>query len=86
MQAPENLARYSLMQMLEGIESGAFVTEDIIHACFDQIEQREPEVQAWQYRLQREEYLAQYRSRQAFYDQSLLKGLPLKHHVSLPKF
>ncbi|WP_028294091.1 amidase [Oceanobacter kriegii] len=77
MQAPENLAHYSLMQMLEGIESGAFCTEDVIHACFDQIEQREPEVQAWQYRLQREEYLAQYRSRQAFYDQSLLKGLPL---------
>ena len=66
-----------LCQMLRSIEEGVCTTEEIIHACFDRIEEREAEVGAWQTQRSREEYLAYYQANKAFFDASLLKGLPL---------
>ncbi|TDO95491.1 amidase [Marinomonas balearica] len=67
----------SLSQMCRSIEKGEHTAEAIINACFDQIEAREPDVRAWQYQLDREAYLKQYRDNQSFYESSLLKGLPV---------
>ncbi|SBS36526.1 Glutamyl-tRNA(Gln) amidotransferase subunit A [Marinomonas spartinae] len=66
-----------LCQMLRAIEEGGCTTEALIHACFDRIEAREPEVGAWQKKRTRDEYLAYYQADKAFFDASLLKGLPL---------
>ncbi|MDK2776614.1 MAG: amidase [Pseudomonadota bacterium] len=67
----------SLQQMLQAIEQQECSATDIINACFDRLESRESEVGAWQYRLSREAYLQHYRAQQSFYQQSLLKGLPV---------
>ncbi len=67
----------SLQQMLQAIEQQQCSATDIINACFDRLESRESEVGAWQYRLSREAYLQHYRAQQSFYQQSLLKGLPV---------
>ncbi len=71
------LNQLGLRQALQAIESGECTAIEIINACFDRIEAREPQVGAWQYSLTREEYLAQYEQRRFFFEQSLLKGLPL---------
>ena len=67
----------SLQQMLQAIEQQECSATEIINACFDRLESRESEVGAWQYRLSREAYLQHYRAQQSFYQQSLLKGLPV---------
>ncbi|BFM49844.1 amidase [Marinomonas sp. THO17] len=67
----------SLSQMMRSIEQGEHSAEDMINACFDQIEARESEVNAWQFQLSREAYLAQYQDNRDFYQSSLLKGLPV---------
>lgn len=67
----------SLQQMLQAIEQQECSATEIINACFDRLESRESEVGAWQYRLSREAYLQHYRAQQPFYQQSLLKGLPV---------
>ncbi|WP_417533300.1 amidase [Marinobacterium stanieri] len=66
-----------LKQTLQAIENHECTAPEIIAACYDRIEAREPEVGAWQYNLTREQYLQLYRSNQAFYEQSPLKGLPV---------
>lgn len=66
-----------LKQALQAIENHECTAREIIAACYDRIEAREPEVGAWQYNLTREQYLQLYRSNQAFYEQSPLKGLPV---------
>lgn len=66
-----------LNQALKAIENHECTAPEIIAACYDRIEAREPEVGAWQYNLTREQYLQLYRSNQAFYEQSPLKGLPV---------
>lgn len=66
-----------LKQALQAIENHECTAPEIIAACYDRIEAREPEVGAWQYNLTREQYLQLYRSNQAFYEQSPLKGLPV---------
>ncbi|MBP0048937.1 amidase [Marinobacterium sp. AK62] len=66
-----------LREALNAIEKQECSAVDVINACFDRIEAREPVVGAWQYRLTREEYLSHYRQHQGFYEQSLLKGLPV---------
>jgi len=71
------LNEMGLCQMLRAIEEGACTTEAVIHACFDRIEAREPDVGAWQVKRSRDEYLAYYQADKAFFDRSLLKGLPL---------
>lgn len=67
----------SLTQALQLIESGQSSTEAILQACLERIEEREPEVGAWQHRLDTRACLEQYRANRAFYDNSLLKGLPI---------
>ncbi|MBJ7536207.1 amidase [Marinomonas transparens] len=69
--------KMSLVQMLHAIEQGEYSAEALIHACFDHIEAREPEVKAWQYQLDRSAYLSHYRDNQSFYEASQLKGLPI---------
>lgn len=71
------LNEMGLCQMLRAIEEGACTTEALINACFERIEAREPEVGAWQVKRSRDEYLAYYQANKAFFDASLLKGLPL---------
>lgn len=71
------LNELSLCQMLLQINAGKVSAEQMINACFERIDEREPVVQAWQYRLDRDAYLAHYHQHQAFYDASLLKGLPV---------
>ncbi|WP_010323278.1 amidase [Marinobacterium stanieri] len=66
-----------LNQALKAIENHECTAPEIIAACYDRIEAREPEVGAWQYNLTREQYLQLYSSNQAFYEQSPLKGLPV---------
>tara|TARA_R110001606_G_scaffold89822_2_gene201455 strand:+ start:5481 stop:6773 length:1293 start_codon:yes stop_codon:yes gene_type:complete len=72
-----DLNEMGLCQMLRAIEEGACTTESVINACFDRIEAREPDVGAWQVKRSRDEYLAYYQADKAFFDASLLKGLPL---------
>ncbi|RQW62373.1 amidase [Vibrio viridaestus] len=72
-----SLNKLGLVEMLKGIEAGDFTACDIINACFDQIDARETDVGAWQFKLSREDFLAQYRQNETFYQQSLLKGLPV---------
>uniref|UniRef100_A6VWC7 Amidase n=1 Tax=Marinomonas sp. (strain MWYL1) TaxID=400668 RepID=A6VWC7_MARMS len=71
------LNEMGLCQMLRAIEEGVCTTEALINACFERIEAREPEVGAWQVKRSRDEYLAYYQANKAFFDASLLKGLPL---------
>lgn len=66
-----------LKQALQAIENHECTAPEIIAACYDRIEARESQVGAWQYNLTREQYLQLYRSNQAFYEQSPLKGLPV---------
>ena len=71
------LNEMGLCQMLRAIEEGVCTNEALINACFERIEAREPEVGAWQKKRTRDEYLAYYQANKAFFDASLLKGLPL---------
>jgi len=77
MNTPIDLNEMGLCQMLRAIDAGDCTTEAIIHACFDRIDAREPDVGAWQVQRAREEYLACYQANKATMDASLLKGLPL---------
>lgn len=72
-----NINEMGLCQLLRAIEENIYTTEDVIDACFDRIEAREAQVCAWQVKRSREEYQAYYRVNKAFFDASLLKGLPL---------
>jgi len=67
----------SLRQALHLIETGQCSAEELLKACLEQIEAREPEVGAWQCRLDTEACLAEYRANRSFYENSLLKGLPV---------
>lgn len=71
------LNEMGLCQMLRAIEEGVCTTEALIDACFERIEARESDVGAWQIKRTRDEYLAYYQANKAFFDASLLKGLPL---------
>ncbi|SEG81564.1 amidase [Marinobacterium lutimaris] len=71
------LNELGLRQALLAIDNGECTAVDVINACFDRIEAREPQVGAWQYSLSREAFLDQYLSNEAFYRQSPLKGLPV---------
>lgn len=67
----------SLREALSLIETGRYTAVDLLEACLDRIDAREAEVGAWQYRLDRQACLEQYRDNEAFYQNSLLKGLPI---------
>jgi len=67
----------SLRQALHLIETNQCTAEELLKASLEQIEAREPEVGAWQCRLDTEACLTEYRSNRSFYENSLLKGLPV---------
>jgi Asp-tRNA(Asn)/Glu-tRNA(Gln) amidotransferase A subunit family amidase len=71
------LNRAGLAETLRRIEAGECTAVDVINACFDRIDAREDKVGAWECHLSRADYLQQYHDQQAFYEQSLLKGLPV---------
>ena len=77
MNETDSLNSAGLAATLRRIEAGECSAIDVINACFDRIETREPDVGAWQVRLSRTGYLHNYQARQDFYQQSLLKGLPV---------
>lgn len=72
-----SLNTLGLTQALRAIANHECTALEIITACYDRIDAREPEVGAWQYNLTREQYLQLYHGNQAFYEQSPLKGLPV---------
>lgn len=67
----------SLRQALHLIDTRQCSAEELLKSCLEQIETREPEVGAWEYRLDTEACLAKYRANRSFYESSLLKGLPV---------
>ncbi|MBA4500830.1 amidase [Marinobacterium marinum] len=73
----DNKNKMGLKQALDAIREGTLSAESMIEECFDRIEAREEMIGAWQHRLSREAYLAHYRQNREFYEQSLLKGLPV---------
>ncbi|GAA0690424.1 amidase [Marinobacterium maritimum] len=77
MSGHENKNKMGLKQALAAVQQGLCSAEEIIADCFDRIEAREADVGAWQHRLTREECLDQYRCNREFYEQSLLKGMPV---------
>jgi len=72
-----NLKELGLSQALGAIAAGDCTAEELINAYYDQIEARETEVGAWQFLLSREEYLQKYQQNKAFYQNSVLQGLPV---------
>lgn len=72
-----SLNQLGLVESINAIQTGKCTAEDIINACYEQIEAREKQVAAWQYSLTREQYLKHYRDNQEFYQNSRLKGLPV---------
>jgi len=66
-----------LKQALTLIKTGQYSAEAVVQDCLDRIEAREPEVGAWQYRLDAADYLAEFNNNRAFYENSPLKGLPI---------
>lgn len=65
-----------LHQLLQALNSKEVSLPEIVASFYDRIEQREPLVQAWQYLIDQDDYLAEYEAKRAFYDASPLKGLP----------
>lgn len=63
--------------MLRAVEQGLVGVEDLIESCIDRIDEREQQIGAWQFRLNKSDIITQYQSNRAFYQQSLLKGLPI---------
>lgn len=72
-----SLMKLGLSQALRAIAAGDCTPEELINAYYDQIEARETEVMAWQFTLSREEYLQKYQQKKAFYQASVLQGLPI---------
>jgi len=67
----------TLLDILQAISNKVITTEQVINAFYDRIDEREADVGAWQSRHSREDVLAEYHSKRAFYDHSPLKGLPV---------
>ncbi|MDI3325196.1 amidase [Pontibacterium granulatum] len=70
-------SQWSLSAMLAAIKQGEQDTETLINACFDAVDQREAELNAWQFLRSRQQVLQTYRDNRTFYDRSPLKGLPV---------
>lgn len=66
----------SINALLKAIENNEISLEAIIDSFYSRIEQRDPDIQAWQHLISKEEYLNQYYSNESFYKNSVLKGLP----------
>ncbi len=66
----------SAVEAAEGIRSGAFSSEELVQACPDRIEDREPVVRAWKF-LDPELALAQARRCDASEAEGPLHGVPV---------
>ncbi len=66
----------SINALLKAIENNEISLEAIIDSFYSRIEQRDPDIQAWQHLIAKKEYLNQYYSNENFYKNSVLKGLP----------
>ena len=77
MSTPTASSLPDLTSALAAINNGETTALALINQYFDRIDAREADVGAWQFRLSREEYLAQYQQQRGFYEASLLKGLPV---------
>ncbi|WOE32207.1 MULTISPECIES: amidase [unclassified Acinetobacter] len=66
----------SLSQLIAALDTEKTDLETIINAFYRRIEHCEEDVQAWQYLVPKTEYLNQYYAQEAFYKNSILKGLP----------
>ena len=65
-----------LHRLLHALNVGEASLPEIVTSFYQRIATREPLVQAWQYLIDEEDYLAEYESNKAFYQTSPLKGLP----------
>ena len=65
-----------LHRLLHALNTGDASLPEIVTSFYQRIGTREPLVQAWQYLIDEEDYLAEYESNKAFYQASPLKGLP----------
>ena len=65
-----------LHRLLHALNVGEASLPEIVTSFYQRIATREPLVQAWQYLIDEEDYLAEYESNKAFYQASPLKGLP----------
>ena len=68
--------RQPLHRLLHALNTGDASLPEIVTSFYQRIATREPLVQAWQYLIDEEDYLAEYESNKAFYQASPLKGLP----------
>ena len=66
----------SAVETAEGIRSGAFSSEELVRACLDRIEDREPVVRAWKF-LDPDLALAQARRCDTSKTEGLLHGVPV---------
>ena len=65
-----------LHRLLYALNAGEASLPEIVASFYQRIATRELLVQAWQYLIDEEDYLAEYESKKAFYQASPLKGLP----------
>lgn len=65
-----------LHQLLHALDAGEATLREIVASFYERIAKRDGQIEAWQYLVDQEDYLAEYGSRSEFYDASPLKGLP----------
>lgn len=66
----------SLTELIRLIESKQISVIEVVEDFYRRIDDREPQVQAWQYLIDLNSYVEEYESQKEFYDKSILKGLP----------
>lgn len=68
--------KYPLHKLLSALNTGEVTLPEIITSYYERIAARDGQVDAWEYLIDQDDYLAEYESRSAFYETSALKGLP----------
>lgn len=66
----------SLTELIRLIDNKEASVLDIVEDFYRRIDDRESRVQAWQYLIDFNSYVEEYESQKAFYDKSILRGLP----------
>lgn len=66
----------SLSQLRQALQQQQVDIVTVMSTFYQRIQQRDHQVQAWQYLVSEQEYLKQYQTNMAFYKNSLLQGLP----------
>ena len=65
-----------LHRLLHVLHTGEATLPEMVASFYQRIAVRVPQVQAWQYLIEQDDYLAEYEGKRAFYDASPLRGLP----------